>query len=80
MFVCGAVLSFSSLFLNELALLPRMLLKTLFLTSFPFILYLFNFYEPVELQAIRGFFVKWSSIKNFKDNLKSLKGITDELQ
>lgn len=75
----GAVLSFSSLFLNGLDLLPRMIIKTGCVVSFPFILYLFNFYEPVELQAIRGFVVKWSKIKNFKNNLKSLKGIADEI-
>jgi len=78
MFLTGAVLSFASLFLNEMSLLPRLILKTGCLVSFPFILYLFNFYEPVELQAIRGFYVKWSRIKNFSTNLKSLKGITDE--
>ncbi|MFA5818607.1 MAG: polysaccharide biosynthesis C-terminal domain-containing protein [Bacteroidales bacterium] len=75
----GAVLSFSSLFLNGLDLLPRMIIKTGCVVSFPFILYLFNFYEPVELQAIRGFVVKWSKIKNFKNNLKSLKGISNEV-
>ena len=75
----GAILSFSSLFLNGLDLLPRMIIKTGCVVSFPFILYLFNFYEPVELQAIRGFVVKWSKMKNFKDNLKSLKKITDEI-
>ena len=79
MFLTGAVLSFASLFLNEMSLLPRLILKTGCLVSFPFILYLFNFYEPVELQAIRGFYVKWSRIKNFSANLKSLKGISEEI-
>ena len=76
--ITGAVLSFSSLFLNGLDLLPRLIIKTGCVVSFPFILYLFNFYEPVELQAIRGFVVKWSKIKNFKSNLNSLKGIADD--
>jgi O-antigen/teichoic acid export membrane protein len=73
----GAVLSFSSLIINGMDLLPRLAIKTLCLLSFPFILYLFNFYEPVELQAIRGFIVKWSNIKNLKMNINSLKGIKD---
>jgi hypothetical protein len=60
-------------------LLPRMALKIICVVSFPFILYLFNFYEPVELQAIRGFFTKWAKIRNLKSNLNSLKGIADEL-
>ncbi len=74
----GAVLSFSCLLLNKLGLSPRLLLKTLLLLSFPFILYLFNFYEPVELQAIRGFISKWSDIRRFRSNLKSLQGIKDD--
>jgi O-antigen/teichoic acid export membrane protein len=74
----GAILSFSCLFLNKLGLFPRLILKSLFLFSFPFMLYLFRFYEPIELQSIRGFISKWSDIKNFKNNLNSLKGITDD--
>ena len=55
MLVTGAILSFSSLLINGLDLLPRLIIKLACLSSFPFILYLLNFYEPVELQAIRGF-------------------------
>jgi O-antigen/teichoic acid export membrane protein len=79
MFFCGAVLSFSSLIINGMDLIPRMFIKTACLISFPFILYLFNFYEPIELQSIRGFINKWSKIKNLKTNLNSLKRITDDL-
>jgi O-antigen/teichoic acid export membrane protein len=76
--VTGSVLSFSALIINGMDLLPRLLIKTGCLISFPFILFMFNFYEPVELQAIRGFVSKWSKIKNLRSNLNSLKGITDE--
>jgi len=79
MLFVGAILSFSSLFINGMDLLPRLLIKTGCVISFPFILYLFKFYEPAELQAIRGFVNKWSKLKNFRSNLNSLKGITDEL-
>lgn len=79
MLATGAVLSFSGLLINNLDPLPRIIIKTVCFASFPFILLLFNFYEPVELQAIRGFVKKWSKIKNLKSNLNSLKGITDEL-
>jgi O-antigen/teichoic acid export membrane protein len=77
--ITGATLSFSSLLINGMDLLPRLVIKTICLVSFPFILYLFRFYEPVELQAIRGFIIKWSKIRDIKTNLNSLKGITDEL-
>ena len=79
MFFFGAALSFSSLLINGMDLIPRMFIKAACLISFPFILYLFNFYEPVELQAIKGFINKWSKIRNLKSNLGSLKGITDDL-
>jgi len=78
MFITGAALSFSCLFLNGMDLLPRMIIKIICVVSFPFILYLFNFYEPIELQSIRGFVVKWSRIRDFRHNLKSLRGITDD--
>ncbi|MCJ7449327.1 MAG: oligosaccharide flippase family protein [Bacteroidales bacterium] len=78
LFIVGAIFSFLSLLLNDMDLLPRLLIKTGCLISFPFILYLFSFYEPVELKAIRGFAVKWSDLKKFRENLNSLKGIKDE--
>jgi O-antigen/teichoic acid export membrane protein len=75
----GTLLSFASLLLNDLELLPRLLLKTLGVASFPFILYLFNFYEPAELQAIKGFVRKWSNFRDLYKNLNSLKGISDDM-
>jgi len=78
MLFVGAALSFSGLLINGMDLIPRMAIKTICLLSFPFILYPFRFYEPLELQAIRGFVSKWSKIQNFKKNLNSLKGITDD--
>jgi len=77
--ITGAILSFSSLLINGLDLLPRLIVKIVCLGSFPFILYLLKFYEPVELQAIKGFINKWSKIKNIRSNLISLKGISDDL-
>lgn len=77
--IIGGLISFSCLFLNDMNLLPRLLIKTMALVSFPFILFLFNFYEPVELQAINGFIRKWSSLKDLRKNLASLKGINEEI-
>lgn len=78
LFILGSLLSFSCLYLNNLDLLPRLVIKTGCLISFPFILYLFRFYEPAEIRAIRGFIVKWSDIRNLRNNLNSLKGLNDE--
>jgi O-antigen/teichoic acid export membrane protein len=76
-FFVGAALSISSLFFNGMELLPRLILKSAGLISFPFILYLFNFYEPVEIQSIKGFLAKWAQFRNLKSNLNSLREITD---
>lgn len=74
----GSVLSFSGLLLNSLDLLPRILLKTSLLISFPLILYFFGFYEEVELRVIRGFAAKWGNLRRFPENLKSLRNIGNE--
>jgi O-antigen/teichoic acid export membrane protein len=79
MLIAGTILSFSSLLLNDLDLLPRLLLKTTGVLSFPFILYLFHFYEPAELQAISGFVRKWKNLRDFRKNLNSLKGIREDV-
>jgi len=78
-FITGALLSFSGLLLSDMELLPRLLLKTLILISFPFILYFLRFYEPAELQSIKGFFTKWSNLKNLGENLRSVKKIGDDI-
>lgn len=75
MFLTGAILSFASLLLVNVHLIPRLIIKTACIISFPFVLYLLNFYEIVELQVIRGFIKKWSDLKSLPRNLKSLKDI-----
>jgi O-antigen/teichoic acid export membrane protein len=75
----GAGLSFTGLLMNDLSLILRLFLKTGLTLSFPFILYLLNFYESAELRALKGIARKWSDLKNFRENVRSLKRIQDEL-
>ena len=77
MFLTGALLSFTGFLTNDLNIVLRLIIKAACVIGFPFILYLFGFYEKAELQAIRGFVVKWSDFGNFGKNLRSLKGIRD---
>lgn len=79
MMLVGAGLSCTGLLMNDLPLIIRLVLKTGLILSFPFILYLFNFYEPVELRTIKTIARKWADLKNFRENMRSLKGIQDEL-
>ena len=44
-------------------------LKILLILSFPFILYLFSFYEEIEKQRIGEFWNKWKNPLNWKKNL-----------
>ncbi len=78
MLAAGVVFSFAGLLLNNITVIPRLLIKTGIFVSFPFVLYLFKFYEPVELQAIKGFILKWSNLKNLRRNLNTLKGMGDD--
>ncbi len=75
MVACGAALSFASLLLNDVHIIPRLLIKTGCIIIFPFILYFFNFYESTELLAIKGFIIKWSNPGKLRENLRSLKDI-----
>jgi O-antigen/teichoic acid export membrane protein len=77
-FIVGTILSFSGVIFNDMQLLPRLVFKSVTLLSFPFILYLLKFYEPSELQAIKGFAAKWSNLRKLGENLRSLRSNTDD--
>jgi O-antigen/teichoic acid export membrane protein len=47
--------------------------KLLLILVFPFLLYAFNFYEPVELARIRGFWKKWKDPRRWATNLRTLQ-------
>jgi O-antigen/teichoic acid export membrane protein len=79
LFLTGAILSFAGLVLNEISIVPRLLLKVMCIAAFPFILYTLNFYETVELQALKGLAGKWSDIRNLGENLRSLKDTDEEI-
>jgi O-antigen/teichoic acid export membrane protein len=72
LFLSGGLISFSGLLLTEFPLIFRILIKTGCLTAFPFLLHLFGFYEPAELQAIKGLVIKWRNIKDLRKNIQSL--------
>ena len=76
-FIVGMALSFSGVLFNDMQLLPRLVFKLVAFLSFPFILLLFKFYEPSELQAIKGFAAKWSNLRNLGENLRSLRNTAD---
>lgn len=70
MIALAVLFSIIASYINDLTLLWRMLIKTTLLVSFPFILALFNFYEPIEIERLKGAYQKWKYPSNWKRNLK----------
>ena len=71
--LCGMVLIVFGLILSPYALWIRLTGKLLLILSFPFILYLWNFYEPIEIQTIKGAWRKWRNPLNWKKNRSKIK-------
>ncbi len=70
--ICSGVIIYAlSIFTNEMTLLLRLILKSLLIFSFPFILFLLRFYEPVELERLRGLWMKWRDPGKWFSNLQS---------
>ncbi len=61
MLIVGGFLYLPAFFINDMDLLIRLLVKIFIIALFPFVLYLLNFYEPIELERIKSIYQK---IKN----------------
>ncbi len=72
MILIGAILYFSGIWMNEWPLFIRLLFKGLLILTFPFILFLLKFYEPIELERIGQFWHKWHNPLNWSKNLPRL--------
>lgn len=72
MLIVAAGLYGISIVFNSWALIPRLAIKSIVILTYPFVLYLFRFYEPVELNMIKGGWVKWSNPAEFRENIKRL--------
>lgn len=74
----GTLISFAGFFLNDMDLLPRLIIKVLLLFSFPILLFFTGFYTISEVRIIKSIAIKWFSIRKIKENLRSLKDIKDD--
>jgi len=70
-FFTGVILSVLAAFANKLSVVPAILIKLILIASFPFILYLWNFYEEIEMDRLKGFWIKWRDPSKWRENLKS---------
>jgi len=74
MVIISIVLVVSSfLFINPMNLIPRIILKMLFIILFPLVLYIFKFYETIELIRLRESWYKWKNPKKWKRNIRNIK-------
>jgi len=70
MSICGVMIIFVSSLFNEYSIYIRLLMKVTMLVVFPVLLYLLNFFEPIELERIRGAWQKWRKPKNWVAEIK----------
>lgn len=73
MVILSVILFAISTLSNPLSVWVRLPLKCLLICSFPFLLYLFGFYEQVEIVNIKGFWNKWKNPLTWRKNIGTLK-------
>ena len=61
-----------SLLPSDLNLVLRLVIKSMLIISFPFLLFLLGFYEKIELDRMRGAWRKWHNPIKWKENLKKM--------
>jgi O-antigen/teichoic acid export membrane protein len=62
-----------ALLVEDFALVWRLVLKSLLYISFFFILYLWKFYEEIELEKLKGAWKKWKNPRRFRQNISEIK-------
>ena len=72
MLIAAAGLYFISLVFNSWDVIPRLVSKLTLIASYPFVLYLLRFYEPVELQLLQSGWNKWRKPSEFRENIRRL--------
>jgi O-antigen/teichoic acid export membrane protein len=73
MVVTGMCIYAAGILVNPWPLGLRLIVKMLLIFSFPFILYLFGFYESIELERLSQFWQKWRNPLAWRKNLRKTK-------
>lgn len=61
MLLLYCIISLGTFVLNDANLAIRISVKSLLILSFPLILYFLGFYEPIEIDRLKGFWNKWKN-------------------
>ena len=68
MIMISAALIIISMTISNFDIIFRLVLKSILIISFPVILYLFNFYDSVEILRFKQFWSKWKNPFNMRKN------------
>lgn len=71
--VVGLILYLFGICVNGFNIWLSMVIKLGLLLSYPFVLYLWNFYEDEEWNNLKGVWKKWSNLHDLKKNLGNIK-------
>ncbi|MEA1896865.1 MAG: oligosaccharide flippase family protein [Bacteroidota bacterium] len=71
---------FLSLIFNPYTPVVRTILKSALILLFPFLLYMFGFYDPIEILRIKGVWKKWHNPTQWPKNIRNfkIKGFEEE--
>ena len=58
--------------IDDIPLAWRLIIKSSMLGGYFYILYLWNFFEKIELERIRGGWKKWSNLRKVKENISAI--------
>ena len=71
--IVGFFLYGVTLFIPEVEITLRIIIKVIVILFFPFLLLLLGFYDPIEKKRIIGFWNKWKNINQIRKNINILK-------
>ena len=71
--ILGITIYLISVLIQDLTLFWRILIKSVLLFAFFFLLYLWKFYEKIEITRLKGAWKKWANLKNFWRNIEGFK-------
>jgi len=73
MIMVGALLYLPVIWINDMGLEIRIIVKTGLILVYPFLLFVMGFFEPIEISSIQGAWVKWKNPSSWQENIKKIK-------
>lgn len=71
--VVGTVLYLIGILTNEMNIWASIVIKTSILICYPFLLYVWHFYEDEEWKNLKGAWKKWTNLRDLRQNIRNVK-------